>query len=802
MCCQKLLVFITFCCLVFEGYGQQVTVRKRWDFAPIADVFVYDSKHKNSTFSDSLGTVSLAEFSDGDTLIFQHPSFKKNITTKEEILMFGRTVLLRKNIISIGEFVFAVFHSGEQKRESIQQITSIDAKTIETLNPQTTADMLQGSGSVLVQKSQMGGGSPVIRGMEANRVLLVIDGVRLNNAIYRSGHLQNAITIDNSILERAEVIFGPSSVIYGSDALGGVMHFYTKKPQLAKNDTNNYRVNTYFRYSTANEETTGHADVNLGYKKFGFLTSITTSKFGDLKMGTRRYPDYPDFGKVYHYAENFDGKDSMLVNENPDVQKFTGYSQIDFLEKILYSPNEKLDFTFNFQYSTSSDIPRFDRLNDYKGNTLKFAEWSYGPQKRLLSSLNTHFKSESKLLSEGQITIAFQNIEESRITRRFNDPIRYNRTENVNVYSLNAHFTKNINDTEKLQYGLESTYNDVQSSAFSQNITTEEVGFASTRYPDGGSVMQSHAVYLNYKRKLSDKLIANAGGRYSYVLLHSKFEDTSLYQLPFREIDINNGALTGSLGLLFLSHENLRFRLVGSSGFRNPNVDDYGKIFEKNGNIVIPNEQLKPEFAYNAEAGMDFSLLDKAINFSGTIFYTYLKDAIVRRDFSLNGQDSLLYDGELAKAQANINSNQAVIYGYSLGVKAYFVDDFSTESTWNHLYGKDLTDGVPLGHIPPVFGKSSINYQTDDFFVSFYAYYNGKKPIEEYSPSGVDNEEEATSDGTLAWYTLNASVMYSITDKVKIQLALENISDKHYKPFASGLSGAGRNLVIKLKVAL
>ena len=91
-----------------------------------------------------------------------------------------------------------------------------------------------------IQKSQLGGGSPIIRGFEANRVLLVVDGVRMNNAIYRSGHLQNALTVDANALEIVEVVFGPSSTIYGSDALGGVVHFYTKKPEFSKNDKTYY----------------------------------------------------------------------------------------------------------------------------------------------------------------------------------------------------------------------------------------------------------------------------------------------------------------------------------------------------------------------------------------------------------------------------------------------------------------------------------------------------------------------------------------------------------------------------------
>ena len=127
------------------------------------------------------------------------------------------------------------------------RVTGISSKSNEFTNPQTTADMLQNTGQIFVQKSQAGAGSPVLRGFETNRVLLVVDGIRMNNAIYRGGHVQDVITLDNAILDKTEVLFGPSSTMYGSDALGGVIHFYTKNPKL-----NLKTGNAYVRYSSAN----------------------------------------------------------------------------------------------------------------------------------------------------------------------------------------------------------------------------------------------------------------------------------------------------------------------------------------------------------------------------------------------------------------------------------------------------------------------------------------------------------------------------------------------------------------------
>ncbi|PQJ12549.1 hypothetical protein CJD36_002035 [Flavipsychrobacter stenotrophus] len=112
----------------------------------------------------------------------------------------------------------------EPRRNVAQQVVVLSQKAIAASQSQTTADLMSAA-NIFVQKSQMGGGSPVLRGFEANRVLMVVDGVRMNNIIYRAGHLQNIVTLDNASLERVEVLYGPSSNVYGSDALGGVISF-------------------------------------------------------------------------------------------------------------------------------------------------------------------------------------------------------------------------------------------------------------------------------------------------------------------------------------------------------------------------------------------------------------------------------------------------------------------------------------------------------------------------------------------------------------------------------------------------
>src|SRR5687767_2075364 len=93
--------------------------------------------------------------------------------------------------VRLNEIIISANKVPENKNNIAQQIMVLSGNKIKFLNQQTAATLLEQTGNIFVQKSQLGGGSPVIRGFEANKILLVVDGVKMNNAIFRSGHLQN-----------------------------------------------------------------------------------------------------------------------------------------------------------------------------------------------------------------------------------------------------------------------------------------------------------------------------------------------------------------------------------------------------------------------------------------------------------------------------------------------------------------------------------------------------------------------------------------------------------------------------------
>jgi hemoglobin/transferrin/lactoferrin receptor protein len=786
------IVFFLF--LTVNTFGQRFQVLSDNTRKPIDNVAIFNKTRERAAITDSLGYTGLLPFLSTDTLIFQHPSYN-TLVYPYNLIKDKKIITLSKRNILMDEFIISASKSRESKLVIPYTVSVMHEKILVHNTSQTSADLLAGTGNILIQKTQAGGGSPILRGFEANKILLVVDGVRMNNAIYRNGHLQNSITIDNAVLSRTEVIFGPSSLIYGSDALGGVIHYYTKDPDLSESEKILVSGGAYTQYSTANRGKVSHFKLNVGGKKFASLSSVTYKDFGKIKIGSNRNLFYGDWGKTLHYSKYINGQDSMFVNEQPNFQKHTAYRQIDFLQKLKYSQSSFVDWILNLQYSSSSNIHRLDKLNDYSNGYLKYSEYYYGPQNRLLASIKNTNRNDNVLFTNATSIFAYQRIDEDRISRKFQSIDRLYQLETVNILSLNIDFLKVWNANNKINYGYDLIYNNVGSGAYYENIISQEARPTQTRYPSGGSNTISTSVYGSYKKIFSEELILNGGLRYNFSYLNSVFSNTSL---PFDTTNIYNGALTGSISLVYHPTPEWQINTILSTGYRNPNVDDYGKIRAKDDYIIVPNPDIKPEYTYNAELSAS-RVIEDFLRIDLVGFYTLLNNAIVRTDYSLNDMDSLLYDDDMYKISANYNANLAHIYGMSMNVVSDFYNNIVLKGSLNITKGRNLTDDVPLGHIPPVFGRVSITYDYKKFRFETYVYYNGWKIIEDFSPYGEDNQGEATLFGYPSWWTMNMNTSYRINDFLLAQFAIENILDQFYKPYASGVSAPGRNFIVTLR---
>lgn len=801
------IVFSIFLFLFIQSvFSQTITVLEEGTNEPIPGVALYNLKKTKYLVTDIDGKAKLDRFNDRETIYFQNLLYEKLQLRKLDILDRNNIIYLIVKVESLNQIVISASKFEQSKRDIPQTIVSLNAKDIALANPQTSADVLENTGNIFIQKSQLGGGSPMIRGFSTNRLLITVDGVRMNNAIFRGGNIQNVISVDPLSIQSTEVTLGAGSVVYGSDAIGGVMSFYTKKPQLSYKDKSYVKGNTLVRYATANQEKTGHFDFNLGYKKWAFLTNVSYTSFDDLRMGSHG----PEAYLRPEYVVRQNGEDVIITNPNPQLQNPTGYNQINLMQKVRYEPSDNLNFDLGLYFTTTSDYPRYDRLIRPRGDILRSAEWQYGPQQWFMGNIQvTKTSSSSNLYDKIQATAAYQNFVESRSDRDFQSELREVREENVDAISLNLDLEKRVSAKTTLFYGLEYLYNTVGSKGREENIATNTSVANVTRYPNG-STWQSLAGYASLKYKPNAKFVFQGGFRFNHVISKADFTENNIFlNLPFNEAEINTGALTGTTGITWSPSRIIQWKLNASTAFRAPNIDDLGKVFDSEpGSVVVPNKDLKAEYAYGGELGLKLNFEEKVILDLAT-YYTFLDNALIRRDFELNGETEILYDGELSTVQAIQNASKVWIYGFEVGLEINFTKQLKLRSQYNIIGGTEDNEGVevPVRHIAPYFGRTHFIWNNKSLSLDAFMVYNNELSFNELAPSELSKDYLYALDGNgnpyaPSWYTLNFRSQYKWSDKFTTTLSLENITDQRYRPYSSGISAAGRNLILALRYSL
>jgi len=807
------------------SFSQQVSVKDENSNENLSDVVIFNEDKSESIITDLNGIVDLSIFSENEKIYFQLLGYSTLELLKGSVLN-GSSIYLQSESQNLEEVILSVARSESNVNQIAEKVSVIKSEDLFLSSPASGAELLELSPGIRVQKSQGGGGSPIIRGFEANRVLIVVDGVRMNNAIYRSGHLQNSITIDPSIIERAEIIFGSSSVGYGSDALGGVIHYYTKSPILKGSEKIKSSFTT--NYTSANQGVSNNFVTNYSGENWGSITSLSISKFGDIKMGEKREHGFKSWGLTPLYSENsrYSYYSQASTNSDENIQKNTNYSQVDLFQKFLLKLGDTNLLNVNIQFSESSDIDRYDQLSLTKDGGLKFSEWYYGPQKRFLISPSLKIFPNRKFMKKGAITFGFQKINESRIKRKFNTLNRSHQIEDLKVFSLNGDFDTSFNNGHSISYGVESTYNYNYSKAYDQTLEIEGnqvTGLGKklaipTRYPSNGSSYTSFASYVNWSWNMSEFFTFNVGTRLTFTGLKASWNDVISVNPQLSEVNLNSKALTTTVSIKLRPSKRVQINTVLSSGFRNPNIDDIGKIRENNGLLVVPNTFLKPEYAYNLDLGIDFRSLNNTNYISLRGFSTIISrhigrdEFIVFSDITTPDLSTIIYNGEEVTTISNKNLGNRFIHGFSIDGFSKIMNNLKVDYGLTYTKGDNNDTYGPLPSISPLFGSIALSYSKRGLNIkAVYKFSEAKNPSE-YSFGGEDGLDETpflvnsegllTYLGTPKWSDLSIFGSKNISSNVTLRMGLTNVFDSHYRTFASGISAPGRSFQLGLNLKL
>ena len=804
-------------------YGEEpivLLVLDSKDEAPVIGVTFWSKKAAISEVSNAKGRVRIDRFRGQVQIEIQALGYRKIVLSYQELRALNDTLYLESEIFQLENVVVSATRWKQNYTSVSQAISIIEPEVMERRQPQTMADALGLSGKVFIQKSQQGGGSPMIRGFATNRLLYSVDGIRMNTAIFRSGNIQNVINLDPFSMQRTEILFGPSSVMYGSDAIGGVMSFETLTPEFALDSLRKVfnpivSGNAVIRGTTANNERTGHFNVQLGWNKWAWLGSISRYRYDHLRQGSNG-PD--DYVKNY-YVDDWEGTfqplndepvpDKIVEQSNPLLQIPSGYDQWNTLQKIRWQPTDGMDVQYTFQYSETSNYGRYDRHLRLQDGLPRYAQWDYGPQgwKMHLLSLKMGGNTNGAMYDQLVIKGANQQFWESRISRNFGELSIEKQNELIQANSIHIDAIKWLNERMLLSYGVEWVQNKVNSEAHVRQLSTDASKAGLPRYPD--ATWTSSAAFLHSDIQINTTTKVQAGVRYNTYHIDAQFGDSDRLDTQlFETANLRDRAVVGSFGLISRPNNDWVLKLNLGTAFRSPNVDDMGKIFDSEpGAVTVPNPNIMAEYAWNIDAGVVHRVIN-GLKLELNAYWTHLENAMVRRDFELNGQTTILYQGIISRIQAIQNAAYAQVYGLQWSLDAQLNNRWLLTTRMNLQKGEEeLDDGSisPSRHVAPYFGESSLTYEYNSWSGSLIHRFQGTKSHSQMAVTEREKIELYALDAeglayAPSWGVWNLVGKYEFTDWGNILLQLENLTDQRYRPYSSGISAAGRSVQLGFSV--
>lgn len=627
---------------------------------------------------------------------------------------------------------------------SPEPITFVDQIILEQEAPRSTPEALFGATGVFVQKTNHGGGSPFIRGLTGNQNLLMIDGIRLNNSTFRYGPNQYLNTVDQLMVEKMEVVRGAGSVLYGSDAMGGIINVLTKTPEYS---TGGFKAggDIYTKWMSNNMEKAGRAALKLSGKQIAFSGGFTYKDFGDIVAGG-------DIGK----------------------QSPTGYQEYSGDVKLKMRLTDNQELIFAYQYDKQEDVPRYDKLIS------GYTKYHFDPQIRQLAYVRLKSNYKNPWFKDVNLTGSFNQSDETRIKQKEGSEKIVNEHDKVNTYGgtveINSFPTKNWQFTSGIEYYFDKVN--------SENTETENGASTTKRgyYPDDAT-SSNIAIYSSHTIDVH-RFSVVVGGRFNALAI--KATDP-----VFGDIDVKPSALVGSGSVIYHIGEN--YNLIGSiySAFRAPNINDLSSFGIFNYGIEVPNPDLKPEKSLNYELGGKA----KYEKTSGSVFlyHSQLKNLIDRVEAQYNGQDSI--DGEKVYQKENIA--KVLIRGVEAELQYEFVSWLSVYGNITYTYGQNETANDPMSRIPPLNGKIGLYYNCKCRFWSRLELVSAGQ--QDRLASGDISDSRIPDGGTPGWNVVNLRAGYS-WKWLDITAGLNNIFDEGYRTHGSGVDGYGRSVWINLRL--
>ncbi len=643
--------------------------------------------------------------------------------------------------------------------DSPRSVSIITSEEIRKKNYRTTPEALNELVGILVQETNYAGGSPIIRGLVGNQILILVDGIRLNNAIFRLGPNQYLNMIDINQIERIEVVRGPGSVLYGSDALGGLINIITKsRKEYTKPLDNTTRF--FSRYSSADDGKIGRIDLNGNIKNTGFIGGLSYKKFGDLRAGNRT-----------------------------GLQSFTAYEEWDGDLKIEYRFSDLQGIVAGMQHVSQLNVPRTDKL--ISGSCLKY-EWD--PEKRDLIYAQYEGNKINPIIETFQTTFSYQHqLEEYYIVKSSKPNVQEEHKDEVKSFGFTFQLNSKVGEHQFLTYGADYYTDWVESRRVDVDTASGTRTIKKGTFADG-STYRSIAGFLQDDIQVTELLSLNLGLRHSWFDVRADVDDPLTGAI---KVHSHPTALTGCARALYKLTKNFVVNLGVGQGFRAPNIDDLTILGSFGSGFEVPNPDLKPEQSITYEIG----LKTQHKGFSGSLycFLSSYRDMIERGGGTFNNlpfldsNDNGIQDEGEEDVYQRKNIGKARIQGIEAEGQILFLDALIVSGNIAWIKGDNLVDDTPLRRIPPIKGKLGAEWRSKKRWVEYYNLFATKQ--DRLAPGDIEDPRIPVG-GTPGFVTFNLRGGMDLNQFGNVTVALENITDKTYRLHGSGIDCPGVNLVI------
>lgn len=726
------------------------------------------------TTTDSQGFYRFSNLTEGEyTIHISHLGYETLVqqievsdsgTAQDFFLAPGAIQLNQGIIVSASRFQSKKFNSPFS-------ISSISSNELKEAFPRSTPEALVANGA-WVQKTNHGGGSPFVRGLTGYHTLLMIDGIRLNNATFRSGPNQYLNTLDPLLLSNIEIIRSSGSVQYGSDALGGTVHFFTKVPQFSTTGQTTFKPHIIAKYvsqglngihhTVSNSlfpgmERTIRSEATIAGKNIAFYGEVGTKKFNDIDASAR------------------------LGTLKPN-----GYDEYDADAKLLVKKEKHL-FTAAFQMVRQNNVPLYHKIV-----TGTYALYHFDPQFRSLAYVKHEVQIGDRWARKINTTLYTQHSVEERHKQKTGEIIQTIESDKVRSTGATIDLLSAPTKNWTFNSGIDFNHDKVKSSTRTENPDHSETQYSRGLYPDNAyawnvALFSLHQLTLN-------RFVINTGIRFN------NFHITTLDTI-FGNTSLTPSALVGNIGLSYLLNDHFRLTSMLNTGFRAPNINDVSSFGIADFRYEIPSSDLKPEKSVSYEVG--FRQKSSKISSTFSVFITGLTNLITNVPASYLGQDSVLINeetGEYIRYYKKENTDKAYIWGFEAETEMQILSWLNSYGRLYYSFGQDLSRNEPMRRIPPINGVLGINlFPGEKAHIRAEFLFAG---TQDRLSGGDIADNRIPEGGTPGWDLVNISAGYTGIYWMDVNIGISNLFDTAYRSHGSGVDGYGRNIWLGIQFNL